>query len=202
MTAEPVQDAARNSRGRFARTVANIDRDRQAAEAVERGATYDEVAARFGYHDRQTAYRAVQKIRRENTMYSGATQEVRQRQLDELAQVRREAWERILHPLPAISRTGKVVTDEDGNEVPDVAGIAAMLALVVRTSERESRLTGTEMPRKSISLSGKMDVAALVDLIELVNPSDWDAAVQEYNRRIRAAEAEGPPAIPGAVEED
>ena len=107
-----------------------------------------------------------------------------------------------LAPLPAISRTGKVVTDDDGNEVPDVAGIAAMLALVVRTSERESRLTGTEMPRKSISLSGKMDVAALVDLIELVNPSDWDAAVQEYNRRIRAAEAEGPPAIPGAVEED
>lgn len=205
MAAEAAAEGpARNGRGRFVRTVANIDRDRRAAEAVERGATYEEVAAEFGFHDRQTAFRAVQQIRRENTMYSGETREIRQRQLDELAQVRREAWGLVRNPLPAISRTGKVVLDEEGNEVPDLAGVAAMLALVVKASEREARLCGTEMPRRSVSLSGRSDVASILSFLDSVNPADMDAAVREMQRRVEEARREaerGVAAIPGEVED-
>jgi hypothetical protein len=139
-------------------------------------------------------------------MFSGETREIRQRQLDELAQVRRQAWELVRNPLPAISRTGKVVTDEDGAEVPDVAGVAAMLALIVKASEREARLCGTEMPRRSVSLTGKSDVGSILAFMDSVNPADLNAAVQELQRRVEVArrqadEAErGMAAIPGAVE--
>ena len=208
MTAEPVPEGrGRNSQGRFTRTVANMDRDRAAAEDVERGATYDEVAARFGFDSRQSAFRAVQRVRRENTMFSGETREIRQRQLDELAQVRRQAWELVRNPLPAISRTGKVVTDEDGAEVPDVAGVAAMLALIVKASEREARLCGTEMPRRSVSLTGKSEVGSILAFMDSVNPADLNAAVREMERRVEEARRQADDAeahhaaIPGAVEE-
>lgn len=205
MVAEPVR-RARNGKGRFVRTVANISRDRQAAEAVERGMTYEQAAAEFGFDSRQSAFRAVQQIRRENTLYGGATQEARQRQLDEMQQARRVAWSLIMDPLPSVSRTGKVVTDSEGNEVPDGAHIAAMLALVIRASEREARLLGTEMPRRSISLTGKSDVEAILALMDTCNPQDLHEAVAEMHRRVAAASREteaeeGPRAIPGAVEE-
>ena len=167
---------------------------------MERGATYQEVADEFGFHDRGAAYRAVQGIRRENAVYSGSTQEIRQRELDELAQMRREAWDRILNPLPAISRTGRVVTREDGSEVADVSGIASMLALLVRVSERGVRLTGTERPRRSINLSGKTDTAMILEFLDSLNPGDLTAAL-EVRRGQWAAEGAAERSIPGVVEE-
>ncbi len=121
--------------------------------------------------------------------------------------MRRQAWELVRNPLPAISRTGKVVLDEEGAEVPDVAGVAAMLALIVKASEREARLCGTEMPRRSVSVTGKSDVAAILSFMDSVNPADMNAAVQEMQRRVEEAtrqadEAErGMAAIPGKVED-
>jgi hypothetical protein len=202
VTVEPARQA-RSSRGRFVRSLANIERDRGAAEEVERGATYEDVAARFGFESRQAAWAAVQQIRRENVLFSPETQLRRQQQLDELQQARREAWGLIRNPVPAISRTGKVVTDDDGNAVPDVQGIVAALALVLRYSAQEAKLTGTEMPRKSVSLSGQSDVGAVLAMLDSIPPADMSAALAEMRRRVEeeARRAErGAAVIPGEVE--
>jgi hypothetical protein len=207
MTAAPAGDRPpkpRNGKGRYIRAIDTIDRDRRAAELITQGWTYPQVAEHLSYSDKGDCWRAVQKIRREAAQLDGNSEQIRQRQLAEITEQRVRLWDQILHPPPAISRTGKIVTDDDGNEVPDAQATTAAHALLIRLSQREASIRGTDAPKRSVTLTGRPGPEEVLAFIEHVNPQDLHAAVTMLKHRAdqaqREADAPGTKAIPGTLE--
>ena len=144
----------RNGKGKFTRAIDTIDRNRRAAELITQGWTYPQVTEHLGYSDKGTCWKAVQLVRREAAQLDGTSEELRRQQLAEMQELRKRLWDTINNPPPAISRTGKIVTDDDGEPVPDAVAVAAAQALLVRVSERVARIRGTDAPRRSVTLTG------------------------------------------------
>lgn len=70
------------------------------------------------------------------------TEELRQNQLAELAELRPAMWERVNQRPPAADRLGRIVKGEDGEALPDMQAQVAAAAVVLRVSEREAGLRG------------------------------------------------------------
>jgi hypothetical protein len=196
---------ARDSRGKYARTLDSIERDREAAALITRGWTYDRVADHLSYPSRGDAWRGVQRIRREAAALDGNSEQIRQRQLAEIADQRARLWEQIISPPPAISRTGKIVTDDDGNPVPDAQALAAAHALLIRLSQREAAIRGTDAPKRSVSLTGPAGPEEVLAFIETISPEDLRAAIELMRRNTEtaareAADLERGNVIPGELE--
>ncbi len=212
MTAiRPRRAAARNSRGRFDRGLEAIERDRKAVELITQGWTYQQAAEHLGYSDRGDCHRAVQRTRYEAARLEGTSEDLRQQQLAEMQELRKRLWDRINNPPPAISRTGKIVTDDDGNPVPDAQATAADMALLVRVSERVARIRGTDAPHRSVSLTGRAGPGEILAWVESINPEDLRAAVAMMQRRVteelrereqHEQDARQRPAIAGTLEAD
>lgn len=205
MTAAPGGDRPRNGKGRYIRSIDTIDRDRRAAELITQGWTYPRVAEELGYADKGDCWRAVQIIRREAAQLDGSSEELRRQQLAEMNELKRRLWDQLNSPYPAISRTGKIVTDASGEPVPDATAIAAAQALLVRVNERIARIRGTDAPRRSVTLTGRPGPEDVLAFIEHVNPEDLRAAVTMMQRRTDQAQLEADAldatkAIPGTLE--
>ena len=210
MTEGPTADRANRTRGgdgKYRRDLEHVERDAQACRLASQGLSYREIAARLGYSTGGDAHRAVQKVLWETARQHG-TEELRQRQLAELAELRQAMWSLVSSPPPLIDRLGRVVrTDgEDGQPVPDAQAQVAAAAVLLRTSEREGRLRGLDAPRRSVSVTGHAGPAEIRAAFASWNPADIDAALAEVRTEIARAEAEaGTPdgerrAIPGTVE--
>ncbi len=181
---------ARNFRGKFVRDLDHLDRDRKAAEMVATGSSYQEAADTLGYSDRSTCWKAVQYIRAETTRLTGTSEQLRQAQIAEMDELRKRVWDQIRHPLPAVDRVGRIVHDDNGDQVPDAAALAASEALLVRVSERIGRIRGTDAPRRSISVSAKAGPEAIIAVLEASNPEDLAQAIEMRRRQVIEAERE------------
>jgi len=142
----PRHAPARTSRGTYARTLDSIERDREAASLITQGWSYQQAADHLGYSDAGTCWRAVQLIRRERARLDGTSEQLRQQQLAEMAELKRRLWDQLNNPLPAVDRLGRIVHDDDGNPVPDAAAIAATEAPLVKVSERIARIRHRRPP--------------------------------------------------------
>ena len=135
---------------------------------------------------------AIRKVLAETAREKG-TEALREQQLTEMTELRRVLWERVNRPPPVVSRTGKVVVDDGGNEVPDVQAQAAAAAQVIRVAERIARLRGLDAPRRTVSASMNLnDVEGTIQLAK-------DALAQmgqqraEDERRVRVIQAQPVP---------
>lgn len=197
---------ARNFRGKFVRDLDHLDRDRRAAELVTQGMSYAEAADALGYPDKTACWRGVQFIRQETTRLQGTSEQQRQAQLAEMEELRKRLWSQINDPLPLVDRVGRIVHDDDGHQVPDAAAIAAAEALLVRVNERIARIRGTDAPRKSITVTGKAPVNAILSALEAAGPEDLREAIEIRRRELERATIEADQAeaavrpIPGTIE--
>ena len=189
----------RNGDGSFRRDLEHVERDADACRLASQGLSYAQIAARLGYSTKGDAYKAVQRVLWETARQHG-TEELRQKQLAELNELRQKMWQRVNEPPPAVDRLGRIVTDRDGEVVPDVQAQVAAAAVVLRVSEREARLRGLDAPRRSVHMTGSAGVAEILQFIDGINPADLHAATAELNRKIERAEEDNRKAIPGSVE--
>lgn len=115
----------------------------------------------------------------------------RERRLLELDEIRAALWPVILNPPPLVSRTGKVVHDDDGQVVPDVQAQAAAASAVIRASERTARLQGLDAPRQVH--------ASVATLIASIAPADLAAYISQRKAELGLDAAAGEQAaIPAA----
>ena len=109
----------RGARGKWKRQIETVEKDRRCAELASQGHSYDSIAAELGYANRSVAYRAAQRSMYTTAVEDGTTEQLRRQQIEELRQVRQRAWALVESPPPAVSRTGRIIVDDDGNPVPD-----------------------------------------------------------------------------------
>jgi hypothetical protein len=183
-------ERARGGNGRFLRSIGSIDRDREAAQLIAQGWTYERAADHLGYPDKSACWRGVQQVRREAALMDGSSEQVRQRQLAELAELRQRIWQQVTDPAPAVDRVGRIVRDGAGNVVYDAQALAAAEALLIRLSEREGRIRGSDAPKRSVSLTGSVGVKEVMAVLEHANAQDIHEAVEEMERRLRARVAD------------
>lgn len=176
----------RNGRGHFVRDLDLIERDSRAAALVTQGWTYEQVADHLGYSDKSACWRAVRKVRHEAAQLDGGSEDLRRAQLAGLAEQRRRLWDLINNPPLAISRNGKLVTGPDGKPLYDAAALINAHAVLLRLTQREAAIRGTDAPRRSVSLTGQVGVSEIIAVFEAANPQDLSAAIKEIERRIHA----------------
>lgn len=170
------RNRARDGRGRYRRTIDNVDRDVQAAMLHAQGKSYDEIAAELGFGDKGRAYHAVERALIERGR-SDRLELAREARLAELDALRAKLWEVILNPPPVVSRTGKIVADDDGVPVPDVQAMAAAASALIRASERTARLRGLDAPRRSHT--------TVEGLLASLSPGDMTAFIEARITQLR-----------------
>ncbi|MEU8275711.1 hypothetical protein ACFYOK_10780 [Microbispora bryophytorum] len=162
----------------------------QAAQAYElrlSGASFRTIASVLGVsvstaHDRVTSAIAER--------VDPLADQYRAVELDRLDALTARAW-RIMTSDHIVVQHGKIVRDEDGNPVKDDGPVIAAIGVLVRISERRSKLLG-------------LDAAVKVDAqVTPVDPKDIELAqmIEQVKQRNAAEEArlrgEDPPAIEG-----
>jgi hypothetical protein len=169
---------ARAGNGRFRRDLAHVERDAEACRLASRGLSYAEIAQTLGYTDKGSAYRAVQKVLRETAIQHG-TEELRQKQLAEIAEIRQRMWRILDDPPPAVDRLGRPVRDAAGEPVVDAHAQVEAAAVLLRALERQARLTGTDAPKRSVSWQAVVEAVPAADLRELAARVRSEAAALE-----------------------
>lgn len=168
-----LSNRVRGGNGRFRRTIETVDRDVQAALLHAQGASYPEIAAELGFADKGVAYRAVERALIERGSGERLL-EARQARLMELDALRAEMWKLVFDPPPVVSRVGKIVVDpETGKPVPDAQVAVAAASTIIRASERTSRLSGLDAPKRT-----HMSIDAFLSSIP---PAD----LRDYIQRLR-----------------
>jgi hypothetical protein len=192
----------RSGNGKWRRDLGTVERDQRAAQLASKGWTYSEIAAELGYANRSVAYRAAQRCMYETAVEDGTTEQLRRQQVEELRQLRQRMWAVLDNPPPAISRTGKIVVDDEGNPVPDAAAVVAAAAVVLRANERVSRLRGTEAPKRTVTMTGNASVSEIRAAMATWDPASIRAALEEAAAELAEKDAEAARRpILGAVEE-
>ena len=190
----------RNGRGKWVTSLTTIERDRQAAELAVQGLSYDAIAAELGMTDRSVAYKAVRRARLTAAAEDPSTTERRQAQLEELRIIRERAHGLLRDPIPAVSRTGKVVINEaTGEPIPDGQILLGAMQIITKCNEREAKLTGTESARKSVTITGHAD-ATVEEIRQCM--SAWQPNRVREALAQAAAELNAKNAIPGTLDND
>ena len=200
MTAEPseqpetnptrdVSTRSRHGNGRFSRDLEYVERDAKACLLSSQGWSHTQIARELGYSSRGDVSNSIRKVLVETAREKG-TEALREQQLTEMTELRRVLWERVNHPPPVVSRVGKVVYDDDGNEIPDVQAQAAAAAQLIRVAERIARLRGLDAPRRTVQAS--MNLNDVEGTIELAKAALAQMGQQraEDTRRVRMIQAQ------------
>ena len=148
----------RDGNQRYRRVLDTVTRDAQAARDHARGATYEELAIRFGYSSRGDAWRGVQKVLVETARREGADI-LRQMLQAQLTEVFRESWADVLNPQPLVDRMGRPVLDANGQPQPDRIQKAASLKNVLAALAQLRALRGLDAPKSSLRTSISMGLA-------------------------------------------
>ena len=185
----------RGARGKWKRQIETVEKDRRCAELASQGHSYDSIAAELGYANRSVAYRAAQRSMYTTAVEDGTTEQLRRQQIEELRQVRQRAWALVESPPPAVSRTGRIIVDDDGNPVPDATVILGALSMINAASTRVSRLRGTEAPKRSVSITatGNASVAEIRAAMAQWDPASVRAALEEAAAELAEKEDRPPP---------
>ena len=183
---------SRHGNGRFSRDLEHVTRDARACLLSSQGWSHSQIQQELGYASRGDVSKAIKKVLTETARENG-TEALRQQQLTEMTELRRVLWERVNDPPPVVSRTGKIVTDEAGNPVPDVQAQAAAAAQVIRVAERISRLRGLDAPRRTVNAN--MNLADIEGVVAMANAelTRLDRQHAEDARRVQVIQAQPVP---------
>lgn len=183
---------SRHGNGRFSRDLEHVERDARACLLSSQGWSHSQIQRELGYSSRGDVSNAIKKVLAETARENG-TEALREQQLLEMTELRRVLWERVTAPPPVVSRTGKVVTDDEGNPVPDVQAQAAAAAQVIRVAERIARLRGLDAPRRTVNANMNLtDIEGVIAMAkaELARLGEQRA---EDARRVRVIQAQPVP---------
>jgi hypothetical protein len=145
----PQQDK-RDGRGRYHRTLATAERDRQAAELFDQGWTYQAIADELGWDHKSSAIRAVRRAVREVVQEAGEA--VLRTHINRLEYLYNAAVE-ILEGEHVVVSHGRIVYDEDGQPLHDSGPKLAAIREARASLESFRKLTGLDQPSK-VNLSG------------------------------------------------
>ena len=192
----------RNRGGKFAPTEDVAERDAHILRLLAQGLSYQQVVdmrlpgiANAG---------AVSKARRRalDAIRAPAVAEYRAEQLAKLDALEEGAWEDVRDPGPRVSVSGKVVTDEDGEPVPDKAVRDAARNTILKTVRTRMDLLGLAAPRKSMNLQMTAELDSENETLQAQLAGAYQAALEERDReladlraQLAKAQAPGPPAL-------
>lgn len=169
-------NADRDNNGRFMRTLDGAERDAKACEMKARGASYQQISDALEYGGRSNAYRAVQAALAE--LPHESAEELRRLQLQQLDTLTAESIAVLEADQPLVTQSGRVVVDENGLPIPDLAGRLHAIGLLLRVHDRRAKLMGLDAP-----------VKAEVITLDYLNARIAELSA-DISRRARAREAD------------
>jgi hypothetical protein len=192
----------RNQGGQFTETTEVAERDAYILRLLASGRSYAEIVDMRlpGIANRG----AVSKARRRalDAIRAPAVAEYRAEQLAKLDALEEGAWQDVRDPGPRVSVSGKVVTDGDGEPVPDKAVRDAARNTILKTVRTRMDLLGLAAPRKSMSLQMTAELDSENETLQAQLADAYQAALEEKERELASLRAQlttalapGPPAL-------
>jgi len=136
---------SRGRTGKFEKTLASAERDREACRLRTRGVTYQQISDQLGYGGEAHARRAV-KLCLAAIQTEGA-EELRALQLDQLDYLTAQALGVLERRHLTITPTGKIV-HADGEPVLDDGPVLQAIDRLLRIQERRAKLMGLDAPQR------------------------------------------------------
>lgn len=137
-------EPARGGDGRFVRSLDTAERDAKAARMRTRGASLRQVADSLGYasksHARQGILRALDSTVRESA------EELRTMLTDRLDTLTLAAWAILDSNQPVVASSGRVVTDTDGQPIPDRSLKLSAIRELRALADQLAKLHGANAP--------------------------------------------------------
>lgn len=192
----------RNGNGEFAPSEDVAERDAYVLRLLAQGLSYQQVVD-MGLPG-LASKASVSKARRRalDAIRSPAVAEYRAEQLAKLDALEEGAWQDVRDPGPRVSVSGKVVTDEDGEPVPDKAIRDAARNTILKTVRTRMDLLGLAAPRKSMNLQMTAELDGENETLQAQVAEAYQAALEERDRevadlraRLAAALAPAPAAL-------
>lgn len=146
MTNSDPPGKARDTRGRFLRTVHTVERDAAAARLRSEGATYKQIAEQLGYCDKGEAWRAVQRAL--TMIVKEPAEKLRQVEAAKLDELYVEALEVLERDHVMVSH-GRIVVGEDGQPLLDDGPKLQAVAQLLKVRESYRRLFGLDAATKT-----------------------------------------------------
>jgi AraC-like DNA-binding protein len=143
-------DNARDGKGRYIRTPETAERDARAAQLRAEGWTLQQIADELGYTDKSNARQAIQRALRE--IVQGPAEALIRQEAARLDSLYEEALD-VLHRDHVMVSHGRIVTDDDGNPLPDDGPKLAAIDRLVKVRESYRRLFGLDA-RQKIDVAG------------------------------------------------
>jgi hypothetical protein len=137
----------RDNNGRFMRTLDGAERDAKACEMKSRGATYQQISDTLGYGSRSNAHRAVKAALAAIPIESA--EELRRLQLGTLEYLAGHAARVLERQHLTITQSGRIVVDDNGEQVLDDGPILAAIDRILRIQDRKAKLMGLDAPVKT-----------------------------------------------------
>lgn len=154
--------ASRERSGRFTKTLESAERDREACRMRSRGMTYQEISDQLGYGGEGNARRAVKETLAA-VRVEGATElrALQAQQLDHLTAVALKILETV---HPAITQSGRIIKDDNGNTLIDDGPVLAAIDRLLRIQERRAKLLNLDL-REQVTDDADVDaeIRALLD---------------------------------------
>lgn len=136
----------RGKNGKFIRDIHTAERDGEAARLRARGLSLREIADRLGFAHESGAHRAI--ARAVSSAPVEAARELRTHEFVYLDTIMAEAWRVVNTMHPVVSHGGKVVEGPDGQPLRNDGPTIAALNLLLKVSERRSKLLGLDAAKR------------------------------------------------------
>ena len=135
---------------------------------------------------------AVPKARRRalDAIRAPAVAEYRAEQLAKLDALEAGAWEDVRNPGPKTSVAGKVITDDDGEPIPDRAVVDAARNTILKTVRTRMDLLGLAAPRKSMNLQMTAELDSVNEALQSQVAEAYSAALADKERELAELRAQ------------
>jgi hypothetical protein len=174
----------RNGTGQLVATEEVAERDAYILRLLAQGLTYQQVVDMRlpGIANRG----AVSKARRRalDAIRAPAVAEYRGEQLAKLDALEEGAWQDVRDPGPRVSVSGKVVTDEHGDPVPDKTVRDAARNTILKTVRTRMDLLGLAAPRKSMNLQMTAELDSENETLQAQLAEAYQAALAEKQQEL------------------
>ncbi len=174
-------DKTRGRNGRYTRTPDSIERDAEVVRYRAQQLTFTEIAARMGYTHASAARKAYE--RGIAAIARPPAEEAVKLEVAKLDEIERGAWEMFRKDHPLVSH-GRLITDEDGNPLPDITKNLAAADRLLKAAKRRAELMGHDTPIRADVTVHQVD-ATDTALVELINEARAKADAEE--QRLKGA---------------